>query len=178
VSKIASPFTELQSLKAIELIVQHLKAAVESRTIDDLEQLSTASTAAGMAFSNAGLGAEHAITHSLGGMFDMLHGLVHPVLLPHVMRFNLPACTEKMAAIGEIMLGGKRSSVEATALAGIEKLEEFTSSFEVPVHLREIVHDRAPLAELCRMAVNDVCLLTNPRPATWEDLLGVCEEAW
>jgi alcohol dehydrogenase len=178
VSKIASPFTELQSLKAIELIVQHLNSAVESRSIEDLEQLSTASTAAGMAFSNAGLGAEHAITHSLGGMFDTLHGLVHPVLLPHVMRFNLPACPEKMAAIGEIMLGGKRSSVESTALAGIEKLEEFTSSFEVPVHLREIVYDRAPLAELCRMAVNDVCLLTNPRPANWEDLLQVCEEAW
>jgi len=178
VSNIASPFTELQSLKAIQLIMQHLKTAADSRNLDDLEQLSTASTAAGMAFSNAGLGAEHAITHSLGGMFDMLHGLVHPVLLPQVMRFNLPACPEKMAAIGEIVLGKRHRSVQSTALAGIEKLEAFLHSFECPVLLREIVGDRAVLAKLCQMAVNDVCLLTNPRDATWEDLLQVCEEAW
>jgi alcohol dehydrogenase len=178
VSNIASPFTELQSLKAIQLILKHLGPAVDFRSIDDLEQLSTASTAAGMAFSNAGLGAEHAIAHSLGGMFDTLHGLVHPVLLPHIMRFNLPACPEKMAAIGEILLCKRRRSVRSTALAGIEKLEEFSHSFEVPVHLREIVDDGSKLQELCQMAANDVCLLTNPRPATWKDLLQVCEEAW
>jgi len=65
-SPIATPFTELQSLQAIRLIVGYLKTAVESRSLDSLEQLSTASTAAAMAFSNAGLGAVHALAHSLG----------------------------------------------------------------------------------------------------------------
>lgn len=178
VSKIASPFTELQSLKAIQLIMAHLRAAVDSRSMDSLEQLSTASTAAAMAFSNASLGAEHALAHSLGGMFDTLHGLVHPVLLPPVMRFNLPACPERMATVGEILLGKKRRSPRATALAGIERLEEFCRSFSIPIRLREIVSDRSKLPELCKMAVNDVCVLTNPRSADWEDLLQICEEAW
>ncbi len=178
VSKIASPFTELQSLKAMQLIVQYLPAAVESRSLEALEQLSIASTAAAMAFSNASLGAEHALAHSLGGMFDVLHGLVHPVLLPPVMRFNYPACPEKMATVGEIVLGRKRRSPRATAQAGIAKFEEFCHSLDVPVRLRDIVPDRAKLPELCRTAVKDVCVLTNPRPATWEDLLQICEEAW
>ncbi len=178
VSTIASPFTELQSIKAMQLIMHHLEPAVQSRGIDDLEQLSTASTAAAMAFSNAGLGAEHAIAHSLGGMFDTLHGLVHPVLLPHVMRFNLPACTEKMAHVGEILLGKKRRTPIATAVAGIKRLEEFSRSLGIPVSLKDVVDDRAQLPELCRMAANDVCLLTNPRAASWGDLLKICEQAW
>ncbi len=178
VSSIASPFTEVQSLKAIELIPKNLKHAVETRSLESLEQLSIASTAAGMAFSNAGLGMEHALAHSLGGMFDTLHGMVHPVLLPAVMRYNLSCSMEKMAAIGAILLGKRRRSNRMTALAGIDWLEEFLHSFNVPVRLREIVENRETLPELCRMAVNDVCLLTNPRPATWEDLLHTCEEAW
>lgn len=178
VSKISSPFTEVQSLQAIRLILKHLKPAVATRSLEHLEQLSIASTAAGMAFSNAGLGAEHALAHSLGGMFDTLHGLVHPILLPHVMRFNLSACTEKIAVIGEILLGRPLCSVHETAAAGIEMLETYCGELNVPVRLREIVQDRSRLEDLCKMAVNDVCLLTNPRPAGWEDLLHICREAW
>jgi alcohol dehydrogenase len=178
VSPIASPFTEIQSLRAIELIVQHLHRALRDRSLEDLEQLSIASTAAAMAFSNASLGAEHALAHSLGGMFDVLHGLVHPVLLPAVMRFNLPACTEKMATIGEVFLGRKRRSSRATAAAGIDKLEDYCHSLGAPTRLRDIFPMRDKLPELCRMAVEDVCLLTNPRPVAWEDLLQICEEVW
>lgn len=178
VSQIASPFTELQSTKAMQLIFQHLHEAMSSRSLESLEQLSIASTAAAMAFSNASLGAAHALAHSLGGIFDVLHGLVHPVLLPPVMRFNLDACVEKMAAVGEILLKKRRRSHRATALAGIEKLEEYCQSLGAPTRLREIVPDRSQLPELCKMAVHDACLLTNPRSATWEDLLGICDEAW
>lgn len=178
VSKIASPFTEMQSLKAISLIVENLQPALQDRSIDALERLSIASTAAGMAFSNASLGAEHALAHSLGGMFDVLHGLVHPVLLPWIMRFNLSACPDKMATIGQIFLGKRRRSIRATALAGIERLMEFCQTLGVPTRLHEIFPEKDKLPELCRMAVKDVCLVTNPRTATWEDLLQVCEEAW
>jgi alcohol dehydrogenase len=178
VSKIASPYTEMQSLKAIELIMQYLQPALETRDLDALEQLSIASTAASMAFSNASLGSEHALAHSLGGMFDVLHGLVHPVLLPPVMRFNQPACPEKMATIGQILLGKRRRTPRATALAGIEKFAEYCQSLNVAVRLRDIIPDSSQLPQVCRMAVNDACMLTNPREATWEDLMRICEEAW
>lgn len=67
VSRIASPMTEVHSLKAIEMIFHHLSAALETRSIDHLEKLSMAGTFAAMAFSNAGLGIDHALAHSLGG---------------------------------------------------------------------------------------------------------------
>ena len=178
VSLLASPFTEVQALKAMRLIIQNLPAAISDRSIEALENLSIASTAAGMSFSNAGLGIVHSLAHSLGGMFDVLHGLVHPILLPPVMRYNLPASVDKLAAIGRIVCGPRMCSSEYIAMAGITWLERFFADLGVPVRLRDILPDKGCLETIARTAVNDACTLTNPRPATWESLLGVCQEAW
>lgn len=180
VSRIASPFTEMHSLKAIDLILHHLPKAVETRSLNSLEQLSVAAISASMAFSNAGLGAEHALAHSLGGHFDMPHGNVHPILLPAVMRFNLPHATEKMAKIGQVILNRRCGSDYETAQEGINKLEEFFSSFHVPLKLHQEIEEgqKHHLDKICTMAVNDACNLTNPRPASAEQLLGICREVW
>jgi alcohol dehydrogenase len=180
VSTIASPFTEMQSLKAIDLILRHLPEAVDTRSLDCLEKLSIASVAASMAFSNASLGAEHALAHSLGGHFDMRHGVIHPILLTAVMRYNLEGAETKLADIGRVILDKKIGSVRETALAGIEKLDEFFGSFNVPQRLREVIgeEERHFLEPICQMAVNDACNLTNPRPTSWRELMNICKEVW
>lgn len=178
VSKLSSPFTESQSLKAIELIMRHLKPALDTRSMYHLEQLSIAGTAAGMSFSNAGLGIGHALAHSLGGIYDVLHGLVHPILLPGVLRYNFPACKEKMGHIGKLIMGPRICSDERLALESIDKLKDIFAEMGVPVRLREILGDDSMLEPICRAAVKDACMLTNPRGADWKDLLKICEEAW
>ncbi|QJT09611.1 iron-containing alcohol dehydrogenase [Oceanidesulfovibrio marinus] len=178
VSRLASPFTDHHALQAIRLFVENLERAVEHRDPKALEQLSIASTAAGMSFSNAGLGALHSLAHSLGGMFDVLHGLVHPIMLPAVMRFNLPECIEKMAAIGRITTGRDHKNDVSAAYAGIEHLERLFQTLNVPTHLREILPDPEVLEPICRMAVYDACTMTNPRDVTCEDLQSICKEAW
>ncbi len=180
VSRISSPFTEMQSLKAIDLILRNLQHAVETRSLDSLEQLSVASISASMAFSNAGLGAEHALAHSLGGHFDMAHGNVHPILLTSVMRFNLACSVPKLAKIGRVVLNKSLGSDLETAQGGIEKLDEFFASFDVSLKLRQEIEeeDKHYLDQICKMAVNDACNLTNPRPASWEELLEICQEVW
>ncbi len=179
-STIASPLTMMHSLKAIELIYEYLRPAVETRSMDALEQLSIASVSASIAFSNAGLGAEHALAHSLGGHFDMAHGSVHPILLPTVMRFNLDSCVDKMADIGRIILGGQRGSDRNTALAGIDNLVDFYSSFNIPMRLRDEVGESGHnvLEPIARMAINDACMLTNPRPVSGRQMMEICEEVW
>lgn len=179
-SVIASPLTQMHSLKAIELINDHLSEAVSTRSLDSLEQLSIAAISASIAFSNAGLGAEHALAHSLGGQFDLPHGVVHPILLASVMRYNLDSCEEKMADIGRIILGGPQGSDRNTALAGIERLVEFFSGFNVSLKLREEVGADGYrfLEPISQMAIHDACNLTNPRRTTSEELLQICEEVW
>ena len=177
-SPIAFPLTEIHSLKAMELIIRHLPRALESRSIDDLEQLSIAGTSAAMAFSNAGLGVDHALAHSLGGMLDVVHGLIHPVLLPQVMRYNMAVCPGKVADIGRIILGRSLATPEATARAGIEKLESYFYSLNVATRLRDIVSDGVDLAPICSMAILDSCCLSNPREVTLEGLMEICEACW
>lgn len=178
VSNIASALTEIQSLKAIDLIMKYLPMAMTAPTLEVLEKLATASTSAAMAFSNASLGMDHALAHSLGGKLDVAHGLIHPVLLPPVMRFNLPACMDKTADIGEIVLGRRMNDVAETALAGIKRLEAFFGELGTPTRLRDIVDDSRALPKICQMASQDACLVTNPRDATVADMLAICREAW
>lgn len=178
VSLIAHTLTETQALKAMHLILHNLKPALKTRDPLAMENLSMAAVCAGMSFSNASLGACHAIAHSLGGFFDTTHGMVHPVLLPAVMSYNLPACEAKMATIGEIVLGRRLSSSEQTARGGIERLKEIFLELNAPVHFREIVDDQTAFPQICEMATKDACLLTNPRPATAEQLLVICQEVW
>ena len=65
-------------------------------------------------------------------------------------------------------------------LAGIDRLESFFASFDVPQRLRQVITeaDRQYLEPISRMAVNDACNLTNPRPASWQEFLQICEEVW
>jgi alcohol dehydrogenase len=178
VSLIAHTLTETQAVKAMHLILDNLKPALKTRDPLALENLSMAAVAAGMSFSNASLGACHAIAHSLGGFFDTTHGMVHPVLLPAVMSYNLPACEAKMATIGEIVLGKRMSSSLQTAEGGIKRLKEIFLELGTSVHFREIVDDETAFPQICEMATKDACLLTNPRPATAEELLCICQEVW
>lgn len=178
VSRIASSLTKVHSLKAIQLIFKFLPLALESRSIDHLEQLSMAGTSAAMAFSNAGLGLDHALAHSFGGTLDVVHGTIHPILLPEVMRFNLPESTHEIAQIGEAVLGRSLSTPEETALAGIDKLETYFKSLSATTRLRDIVPDRSVLPQICRMAVYDSCLLSNPRTASSQDMMQICERVW
>lgn len=179
-STISSPFTEIHSLKAIDLIMEYLPKAVSTRSLDALEKLSVAAVSASMAFSNASLGAEHALAHSLGGRFDIPHGVVHPILLPAVMRLNLEKGLVKLSDIGNVILKGRKASDEGTGLAGIERLEEFFGTLGVSTRLsQEISEEQKPhLEKICKVAVNDACNLTNPRPATWREFLTICEEVW
>jgi len=180
VSVIASPFTQMHSLKAIQLIHSNLKLAVETRSMAALEQLSIASVSASIAFSNASLGAEHALAHSLGGYFDLPHGAVHPILLTSVMRFNLDSCEAKMADIGRTILGNQKGSDQVIARKGIDELVDFFSGFPVSFRLKDEVGEgeKSMLDPIAKMALKDVCCLTNPKPLTHEALLAVCEEVW
>jgi alcohol dehydrogenase len=91
----------------------------------------------------------------------------------------LPLCIEKMVAIAEIILGVQpKGSAEAAALQGIERLEAFFADLKISTRLKDIVSDPDVLPQVCEMAANDACLVTNPREATVADMIEICKASW
>ena len=76
----ASPFTEILSLKAIEMIMNGYKKIVErggntkENRADLLKDFLIASNYAGIAFGNAGCAAVHAMAYAHGAAFHIAHG--------------------------------------------------------------------------------------------------------
>lgn len=180
VSLAATPLTDIHALLAVQLIARHLGRAVRNR--DDLEansHLAMASLSAGIAFSNAILGATHAMTHQVDGLLDQHHGETNASILPHVMAYNLPACPEKYARLAAA-LGrevGSRSPLQAGAQA-IDAVVELLEDIGLNQGLRELGLDAAAIPELSRNALQDACLVTNPRPALAEDIQNIFRQAY
>lgn len=178
VSRLASPFTESQAMTAIRLIAGNIKPAANSKDSEALKNLSIASTAAGMSFSNAGLGVGHALAHSLGGRYDVTHGLTLPILLPAVIRFNQPSCERKMATIAHAIYEICPAPISDRKKPLSETLYTLFEELGIPMRLQEIVPDNTHMEEICRLAVQDACSAPNPREATWQDLHKICREVW
>ena len=179
VSSAHSPMTDLHALEAIRLVHGSLLASL--RNPDDMElkaKTMLGSMQAGLAFSNASLGAVHAMAHSLGGYKDLPHGECNALLLPHVIDFNFPAAPERFRVIAETMgldaRGMTTSEVRAWLLHSMMDMREAVGIRE---HLstRGIRVDDIPV--LSGKAVLDPCLATNPKNANKRDIQVIYEEA-
>lgn len=87
VSTMATDFTRGWSLEAIKTIFANLKRSYDG-DLDARKQMHDAATIAGMAYSNAFLGLEHSIAHTVGSAFDIPSGVSDAIALPQVIRFN------------------------------------------------------------------------------------------
>jgi len=179
VSNASSPMTDLHALEAIRLISANLVASI--RDPEDLElrtKVMQGSLQAGLAFSNAILGAAHAMAHSLGGERDAPHGECNAILLDHVIEFNLPASPERFERVAEAMgldLRGLDSRARKKVL--LEKVREIKRAVGVDKVLKDVGISSGDLPVLSKKALNDPCLITNPRKASQRDLEVIYEES-
>ena len=179
VSLAATPLTDIHALNAIRLISQNLRQAVHDRNdIVANTNMSMASLSAGIAFSNAILGATHAMTHQVDGLLDHHHGETNAAILPHVMAFNLDANPEKFGTIAEAM--GKHirglSSGDAATLA-IDAVNEILEDIGLAKGLAEFGIKKGMIKSLSKNALHDACLVTNPRTASLQDIEDIFHRA-
>ncbi|NHN31878.1 iron-containing alcohol dehydrogenase [Paenibacillus agricola] len=180
VSKGATPISRAFALQAMELIGKHLpKAYFVGDDIDSREQMLVASMMAGAAFAQSRLGNVHAISHTLGGIFNIPHGVANAVLLPYVMRFNLPACPEKMkdiaCALGEDVAG---LSVTAAAERAIEVVVLLNESLGIPKTIKELGVTLDQLGKMVEDSMRSGNVLINPRLTKANDIKKIIENAY
>jgi 1,3-propanediol dehydrogenase len=180
VSLAASFLTDTHALTAMRGACEHLLPALERPgDLRPREGLARASLQAGLAFSNALLGATHAISHQLGGLTDLPHGLLNAILLPHVMEFNAAVATSRLADVAGAM--GLRTGLMTppeAADAAIQTVRGFAGKAGLPTTLREIGVDDAQLDRVARGALHDAYIVTNPRPVGEADVRAICRAAW
>lgn len=175
VSLAATPLTDIHALKAIQLASRNLRRAVADR--QDMEantNMAMASLTAGLAFSNAILGATHAMTHQVDGLIDQHHGETNASILPHVMEFNLSACPERFrdiaVAMGEDVAGLSPSAAGERAIRAVRQL---ISDVGLAKGLRDVGLTEEFIPLLSRNALKDACLVTNPRQASLEEIAEI-----
>ena len=179
-SQAASFLTDPHALAAIrDVCAQLLPALDQPGDLQPREGLARASLQAALAFSNALLGATHAISHQLGGLTDLPHGLLNAILLPHVMEFNASVATGRLADVAAAM--GLRTGLmtpQEAADAAIQNVRAFAGKAGLPTTLREIGVTFAQLDQVARGALNDAYILTNPRTVGEADARAICQAAW
>ena len=181
VSRNAGPVTDAQAWKAIQLVAENLSLAVRDGTdMSARENMCCASFLAGTAFNNAGLGLVHAMSHPLGGHYNLPHGLCNALLLPVVCRFN--ATFETLGRFSDIAvaLGVGRSwrAERDNAEAGLRALFGLNRSLGLPKGLRELGVRKEDFPLLAERTMEEAIGHPNPRKYDKRDVLRLYEEAY
>ena len=173
--------SDMFELKAIEMIAQNLKAAVDNgKDVVAREAMSQAQYIAGMGFSNVGLGIVHSMAHPLGAHYDTPHGVANALLLPYVMEYNAasPAAPKYVHIAKAMGVNTEGMSVEEGICAAIAAVRKLSLSIGIPQRLREINVREEDLHQLAIDAFNDVCTGGNPRPTSVEDIEALYHKAF
>ena len=141
-------------------------------------EMHLASTMAGMAFTQAGLGLCHAMSHVLGGRFHVPHGRLNAILLPAVVAFNAAGAAGKYAEMARAAgLGG---AAETVALRNLKNgLIRLRKELELPATLAQAGVSPQKVgkeqAQIVEAVLEDPCCRTNPVPVTKELVMQVLE---
>ncbi len=176
-----SPLTDALAERAIALVGRYLRRAVyRGGDLEAREGMHLASLLAGMAFSNAGLTAVHALEYPVGVATGCTHGAGNGLMLPYVMDYNIAACPERLATVarllGEAVDGLAPREAAARAVVAVKRLNDEVG---IPLHLRDlgiIEEELRPMAE----ATAEIrrLLEANPRPLDVDALEDILRAAW
>jgi alcohol dehydrogenase len=179
-NKFSKPFIDMYAYEGMRLIAENIVAAVhDGNNIEAREKVAMGSLLGGFCLGPVNTAGVHALSYPLGSMFHLAHGLSNALLLPYVMEFNIPAATKKYAEVA-IALGCVRQvNDEATAFAGVEKIQALIKACGIPSTLKEV---NVPESAFAQMAVDALkiqrLLKNNPREITEQDAINIYKAAY
>jgi alcohol dehydrogenase len=178
VSVAHSPVTDVHALEGLKLIWNHLEQALDGP--DKLYhrwKTMIGGLHAGLAFSNASLGATHALSHGVGGYLGCCHGEANALLLGSIIGFNFEAAVERYTSLAAAVgLTSPGMPPDETREALVEGVEAFRKRVGIGRSLRSLGIPREAIPTLAEKATLDPCLITNPRKASLRDLQDLYEK--
>jgi len=177
----SSLMSEMMSLEAIRLISSNLRTCVhDGSNLSARKNMLLGSLYAGLGLANAGVTAVHSLSYPLGGKYGIPHGMANTVLLPSVMRFNLPGALEKYVAVaktmGEVV---SNLSIRDAAYTAVEAVENLIDDCGIIDTLETLGIDRKDFPILADTAMTVARPLeNNPRKVTEEDAIEIYEDAF
>lgn len=146
----AHPLVDTWALDGIRHIAGHLVTAVrQPDNMDARTHLSLGSLYGGLCLGPVNTAAVHALSYPLGSRHHIAHGHSNAILLPHVLRFNMPAAPSRFAAIALALGATKQATDEATALAGFDLLWQLIADTGLEMRLSAL---RIPESEIPSLA--------------------------
>jgi alcohol dehydrogenase class IV len=166
------PLCDAMALEALSLIARWLPVAVaEPTNITARGGMHVGSCLAGISFLK-GLGLVHAISHMVGAEFNTHHGNTNAILLPVVLRFNLPGMEEKVRRMAEAM------QISDHSVTGfIAAVEAMLDEIRIPKSLSEIGVPMDCAERIAAKALKDSAAKTNPRSASLNEVRVLIETA-
>ena len=120
-NKFAHPAVDIYALKGIDLIAENLEnAVIDGNNQEAREALALGSLYGGLCLGPVNTAAVHALSYPIGGEFHISHGLSNAILLPSVMKFNMPACPERYAEVAIACGITAGHTTEETAQRGVD----------------------------------------------------------
>lgn len=168
-----TPVTDIFAEKAIGLIGRYLRRTVNNgNDIEARSGMALAATLAGIAFTNAGLTAVHAMAYPVGGQFHSSHGETNAMLLPAVMEFLLSTVPEKFNFVAKLLGENIEGlSLYEGAKKSVNAIIELMKDINMPNGLNTFGVKEEDLSKMAEDTLKIRRLLIgNPRPVTKENL--------
>lgn len=179
-NRFAHPIVDTYALQGIRLISAHLLGAVRNGADEEARaNLALGSLYGGLCLGPVNTAAVHALAYPLGGRFHVAHGVSNAVLLPHVLRFNLPQAPERYAEVAHALGVKREGPALGMAERGIDRLVQLSRACGIPQRLSELGVPRDAIPSMAKAALQVTRLLkNNPRPVTENDAVRIYEAAY
>ena len=179
-NKFAHPIVDIYAMQGIRLISANLERAVRNgRDAEARANLALGSLLGGLCLGPVNTAAVHALAYPIGGRFHIAHGVSNAVLLPHVLRFNLPSAPDRYADVAAAMGVERNGSATTAAERGLTSIAQLSKACGVPQRLSQLGVPREAIPAMAKGAMQVQRLLkNNPRPVTEADAIQIYEQTF
>ncbi|WP_460007016.1 iron-containing alcohol dehydrogenase [Methanogenium cariaci] len=177
VSNGASHLSDMMALESITLSAGFFPFSVDRADDPDSRfQSLMASMYAGIAFSNAGLGLIHAMSHAIGGLYDLPHGVASSIVMRSAIQYNYSSSKRKYQKIAYLLGVSPDITDDKRVITGMfEQIMEMRGNTDNPLSLSAYGASKADIPDLVARSAVDPCIATNPRIPCRRDLSNLFE---